>query len=113
MPKQLGTHNTTPELRELICRRASLGVPLHQIANDFMHPLRTIQTIVKRGREQDHYEDNPRLGRPPKINDRALCHLNHHVTCNRHQTLQEITNSINLALPSPSCTTQSQGLCTL
>jgi len=66
-----------------------------------MCPLQTIQTIVKRGRERDHYEDNPRLGRPPKINDRALRHLNHHVTCNRCQTLQEITNSINLALPAP------------
>ena len=101
MPRPAGTCNTTPALQELICTRASLGIPLHQIADDVLHPLQTIQDIVKRGKERGHPIDNPRSGRPSKINDQALRHLNPHVLHNRCQTLQEITNSINPALPAP------------
>ena len=82
MPKQLGVPNTGPELRKLVCDEAFSGIPLITISDQLDRPLPTIQSIVKRGKERGHNEDNPRSGRPSKINDRALHQLNRHVTHN-------------------------------
>jgi transposase len=103
MPKRLGSRETTPELRKQICEQASNGKPLAQIAHEFFCPLRTVQAIVKRGLERGSHENGQRSGRPSKIDDRALRHLEISVLQNRRQSLQNVTHYLNLALPSPVC----------
>ena len=101
MPKSVGTPNTGSELRQLICEKARNGQRLSQIALEVKRPLRTIQSIVKRNSERGHNEDLPRSGRPSKFTERDLRHLKLNVESNRRQSLADITNNINLALPSP------------
>ena len=69
MPKPLGSRKTTPQLCKTICERAARGQPLSQIAKELYCPLRTIQMIVKRSREWGHYENEPHMGRPLKIDN--------------------------------------------
>src|ERR1700730_2467736 len=47
MPKRLGFHETTPQLRKSICKQASLGQPLSQIAYDFHCPLCTFKQLSR------------------------------------------------------------------
>src|SRR6202789_817102 len=108
MPKQLGSHETTPQLRKSMCEQASTGQPLSQIAREFHCPLRTVQVIVKRGAERGHNENEPRTGRPPKINNRGLRHLNLNILRDRRQSLQNITSDLNPSLPSPVVRTTIQ-----
>ena len=108
MPKRLGSHETTPQLRKSICEQASTGQPLSQVAVEFHMPLRTVQAIVKRGAERGHNENEPRTGRPSKISNRGLRHLNHDIIRDPHQTLQNITSNLNLSLPSPVVSTTVQ-----
>jgi len=76
MPKQLGSYETSPQLRKSICEQASEGRIPSQIAMQFHTHLRTVQAIVKRGAERGHNENEPHTGRPSKINNRGLRHLN-------------------------------------
>ena len=101
MPKTLGSRETTPQLRKSICEKASQGQPLSKIALFFRLSPRTVQSIVKRSAEKGDYENEPRTGRPRKINDRSLRHLSLNILRDRHQSLQNITSNINLVLPSP------------
>jgi transposase len=101
MPRRLGSQETTPKLRKSICEQAAAGQPLSQIAIQFHCPLRTVQVIVKRGAERGHNENEPRIGRPSKIDDRGLRHLNLSILRDRRQSLQNITTDLNLSLPSP------------
>jgi transposase len=101
MSKQLGSHETSPQLRKSICEQASAGQILSQIAMQFHTPLRTVQAIVKRGAERGHNKNEPRMGRPSKIKNRGLQHVNLNILRDRHQTLQNITSNLNLSLPSP------------
>ena len=84
MPKSQGSHETTPQLRQLICENALAGVPLSHLAHIFNCPLRTIQSIVKRRAEQGDYENAPRSGRPLKLNERAVQHLGLTIHRDRH-----------------------------
>jgi hypothetical protein len=101
MPKQLGSHETTPQLRKSICEQAAAGQQLSQIATKFHYPLCTVQAIVKRGAERGHNENEPRMGRPSKINNRGLRHLNLNILRDQHQSLQNIISDLNHSLPSP------------
>jgi transposase len=75
MPKVLGSRETTPQLRKSICQQAAQGHPLSQIAINFHLPVHTVQSIVKRGAERGYNENEPRIGRPRKIDHRSLRHL--------------------------------------
>jgi len=101
MPKTLGSRETTPQLRKSICEKASQGQALSKIALLFHLSLRTVQSIVKRSAEKGDYENEPRTGRPGKIDNRSLRHLSLNVLRDRHQSLQSITSDINPVLPSP------------
>jgi transposase len=101
MPKQPGSRETTPQLRRHICERAFAGQPLPEIALEFLCPLCTVQSIVKRGTERGNHENTPRSGRPSKIDDKALRYLNLSIHRDRRQSLQNITHYLNLTLPSP------------
>ena len=103
MPKVLGCPETSAELRALVCQQASTSVPLSQISLFLNRPLRTIQSIVKRGAERGHHMNAPRTGRHPILDERALRRLHRCVTQDRRQTLQDITDSINTAIPAPVC----------
>ena len=101
MPKVLGSRETTPQLCKSICEQAAQGQPLSQIATYFHLPLRTVQSIVKRGAERGYNENEPRIGRPRKIDGQALRHLKLNILRDRRQSLQNITANANLFLPSP------------
>jgi hypothetical protein len=101
MPKCLGSRETTPQLRKSICEQATQGQPLSQIAVQFHLPLRTVQSIVKRGAERGHNKNKPRTGRPCKIGNRGLQHLKLNILRDRRQSLQNITSDVNPVLPSP------------
>ena len=101
MPESQGCHETTPQLWQLICENALAGVPLSYLASIFNRPLRTIQVIVKRRAKQGDYENAPQSGRPPKLNERAVWHLSLTIHRDRHQSLANMTQMINSALPSP------------
>ena len=101
MPKTLGSRETTPQLCKSICEKASQGQPLSKIALFFHLSPRTVQSIIKRSAEKGNYKNEPRTGRPRKINDRSLRHLSLNILRDRHQSLQNITSNINLVLPSP------------
>jgi transposase len=101
MPKVLGSRETTPQLRKSICQQAAQGHPLSQIAINFHLPVRTVQSIVKRGAERGYNENEPRIGRPRKIDHRSLRHLKLNILRDRRQSLQNITSDANLFLPSP------------
>jgi transposase len=101
MPKHRGSCETTPEVRELICKRASTGQPLSQVAIEFSTPLRTVQAIIKRWTERGNHKNAPRSGRPPLLDSWALRQLNFNILQDRQQTLQDIAYNFNLSLPSP------------
>jgi hypothetical protein len=108
MPKTLGSRETTPQLRKSICDQAAQGQPLSQIAIHFHLPIRTVQSIVQRGAERGHNENEPRVGRPRIIGNRGLRHLNLNILRDRRQSLQNITSDANSALPSPVHSTTVQ-----
>ena len=95
MPKLVGTENTHLILRSLICHHSQNGIPPPEIANLTGVHLRTVQRIVKNYKERGYYEDAPRSGRPPKLDQRAIRHLNRHVDHNRRQSLANITRDVN------------------
>ena len=101
MPKTKGKENTSPELRALIYTNYNEGMSSSDLAAIFHTTPRTIQRIIKNYQERGHHEDTPRSGRPSKLNDRAIRHLNYTLEGNRQQTLSDITTSINSALTSP------------
>ena len=55
------------------------------------------------GPERGHHENAPRTGRRLILDERALRRLHRCVTQDRRQTLQDITASINTAIPAPVC----------
>jgi transposase len=101
MPKSAGTHETTPQLRKIICDNASAGKPLRDIADFTNIPLRTVQSIVLRGSKRGHNENAPRSGRPSKLDDRTLRHAKIHIYRDRRQPLTKITDLVNETIPSP------------
>ena len=103
MPKQLGRRNLTPEERRLVVSLADSAYPRDVIAEQFNCSVRTVYQILQNHKSRDTFEDLPRSGRPFKINDRALCHLDRHMDTSRHQTLGEITHFLNTSLSLPVC----------
>jgi transposase len=95
MPKLVGTKNTHPDLRSLIYNHAQSGTSLPEIANLYGVHLRTVQRILKNYQERGYHIDAPRSGRPPRLDQRAIRHLNHHVERNRRQPLADITQHVN------------------
>jgi transposase len=95
MPKAPGTHNTAPALRALICAKAAAGVPLPEIALFTNVTLQTVQRTLKHYENLGYDEDAPRSRRPPKLDDRALCHLNITLESGRRQSLSTLTDIVN------------------
>jgi transposase len=111
MPKSAGTHETSSELRKIICDNASAGKPLHEIAQFTNMPLRTVQSIVSRGAERGHHKNAPRSERPSKLDERAIRHAKIVIHRDQHQSLKNITNLVNDTLPSlVHCNTVRRGL---
>jgi transposase len=104
MPKAQGTHNTAPNLRSLICSKAEAGVPLPEIADFTGVSLRTVQRLLKNHKERGYDEDAPRSGRPSKLDDRSLRHLNIILEGQRRQSLPVLTNIVNTFTTSPIST---------
>ena len=101
MPKQVGDQNTTPELRDAICMMAAQGFSTGVIAGFSNVSPRTIRRIITNYRVRGHNQDSPRSGRPQKLNDRSIRHLNWTVEKNRRQSLADLTNTVNAASPAP------------
>ena len=101
MPKTAGSHETSPELRKIICDNAFFGTPLREIAHFTNISVRTIQSIVARGTERGHNENAPRSGRPPKLNESDLRYAKLLIYRDRRESLTNITQMINETIPSP------------
>ena len=84
MLKQLGRRNLTPEERRLVVSLADSAYPCDVIAEQFNCSVRTVYQILQNHKSRDTFEDLPRSGRPFKINDRALRHLDRHMDTSRH-----------------------------
>ena len=110
MPKQLGSHKTTPELRNSICEQAATGQPLSQIAALLYRPLCTVQAIVKRGAERGYNEMNPKQKGHQKLiieDSDTLTSISYEIDAN----LSKISPSISTSLYPLLCTTpQFKGL---
>jgi transposase len=101
MPKIPGAHNTTLSIWVLIINKAEAGLPHSEIANFINCSTRTIDHILKHAKERGHNEDAPNSGRPSKVNDRTIRHIKIQMEGNCHQTLSDITSTINHISPSP------------
>ena len=82
---------------------ADSAYPRDVIAEQFNCSVRTVYQILQNHKSRDTFEDLPRSGRPFKINDRALRHLDRHMDTSRRQTLGEITHFLNTSLSLPVC----------
>jgi transposase len=101
MPKQVGSHNTHPTLHALIIEKVEAGLPLSEIAEFSNCSIWTVQCILQHYQERGHHNENPRSGRPPKLNERSIRHLKFQLDGNRRQTLQDLTSFVNTISPIP------------
>ena len=101
MPKAPRTHNTAPAVRALICSKAAEGVSAPEISSFSNIHLQTVQRILKNDKDCDYYEDAPKSRWPPKLDDRALPHLNMTLERDHHQSLPTLTNIVNTFTASP------------
>ena len=74
---------------------ATLGHQLLQIAIKFHWPLHTVQAVIRRKAKRGHNENEPHTERPLKINNQELRHLNLNILQDQHQSLQNISISLN------------------
>jgi transposase len=95
MPKAPGVKYITPELRAIIWQNAQDGLQTEEIARFTNISKRAIQKIVKRYKERGHHENAPKVGRPRRLNERAIRHLQIHLEKDRHQSLSDITDFVN------------------
>jgi transposase len=100
MPKAVGSHNTTPDVRSLVLQWAEKGLKTSKIADLVGCTQRTIQRILKNHSERGHSDDAQRSGRPEKLNGRGIRHLSRVVRSDRRQTLDEITEIVNQSYSS-------------
>ena len=103
MPKSSGKQNLTSAEHSAIISMANSSIPHLEIAKTFNCSKRTVCYVLKNHKERGHTEEAPRSGRPPKINPRGLRALTRSMATSRCETLGNITQSLNLALPSPVC----------
>ena len=101
MPKEIGKNNLTPDQHDCIVRLSQNGFPQDVIAATFSCSECGVCQVLQNYNTRGHTMDLPRSGRPPKINERGLRHLERAVNDNRRQTLGEITQFLNTCLPSP------------
>src|SRR5215470_4951377 len=97
MPKQVKSHNTTPALRDAICRMAESGFNTALIAELQNVSPATVRRLVANQRVRGHNYDLPRSGHPRKLDERALRHLNQSLEQDRRQTLVDLTNLVTTA----------------
>lgn len=101
MPKELGKKNLTSAQRDCIIQLFSNGLPHDQIAKVMGCCLRTVFYTLRNYQARGHTLELARSGRPPKLNERDIRHLDRHLDNNRRQTLGDITNTVNSFVPSP------------
>jgi transposase len=101
MPKIFGSHHTDPAIRALISDLAATGLLLSEIASLVNVSISTVQRSIKHGKERGHHQDAPRSGRPPKLDERSLRHLNLILERDRRQPLCNVTSAVNNFLSSP------------
>jgi transposase len=101
MPKNLGDENTSPSLRDAICKMAEQGYSGSKIAKTFSRHKSTINRIIIKHRVRGHHNDAPRAGRPRKINERASRRIKRVLDGNRRQSLRELTNLACSVIEAP------------
>jgi transposase len=96
MPKGIGDQNATPEERDLMLRMRKEGIHASIIAKTFNRSVGTIYRTLSLYHTRGHNYDLPRSGRPKKITERTSRHFKSIINENRHQTLADLTNTINV-----------------
>ncbi|PAV21601.1 Tc1-like transporase [Pyrrhoderma noxium] len=104
MPKNLGQRNTNSAERAAIIRLLSEGRSPSKIAEFFNCSRTTVYNIQASYNKTGNFDDAPRSGRPSKMDERSLRHLDRIVKSNRREILGNITTSLNTFLTSPVCT---------
>ena len=62
--------NTSKELRELIIKLSERGLSYRKIGQETGTPFSTVQTIIRRYKNEHRVEDKPKSGRPKLFTDR-------------------------------------------
>jgi transposase len=101
MPQKKDQPNTDPAIRALICEKHEQGYTHSELSAFFNCSISTIQRTIWYAKERGHHMDAARSGRPPKIDTRTSRHIDIMLNRDCHQTLGDITSTINSILPSP------------
>ena len=98
MPQTPGSKNLTSEAIQTICKLSDSGVSNWVIADSMGYKIRAIQRVLKDYHANTLSPPKHSPGRPQKLGERDIRSLDRIIKKNRKQTLQEITNSLDLGV---------------